>query len=348
MVMKILFFISLILFVVLVVYKFTYLRRKSVKKKLPPMVYEYKELIKESLETKNISCADQAYQNLILFYEHENPKSNYAYIDELKNLRSEYSLFKKKYDLEEQKTTSFFTTTNREMRNEYIQHARFLSKEATKQKSNDISQAVRLIQEAVNINPLDNEADHLKLANYLHQQGRKDEAYEIYSKIISKKNANNVFFYHKSIADVLEKICIRKLSDRDYDSFIINHLLFVTISLLADGIKNDSDNLERTLSENSLIKYVGKTRFDSYAKKAGLEKSKAASEKLNDFIEQNKTFIVEMSRIAEDIIVNVPYKKGIDRYKKINRKLTREPMFMKLYNKFSYNKLSKEFRMLRF
>ena len=199
------------------------------------------------------------------------------------------------------------------MINENYEKSRELIKTSTSFKDKDITGAINLIQEAINLCPEKILSDYFKLANYLHLASRKDDAYSVLYKLILDLNTKEIGMYNMHKTMVYDKICVLNYKDKDFKLYLKNYSLCIYNSALATACQGRKVELENLLNNSNKLDNMASTKvancFIKLGKQAVIE---SFNDKLDTYLNLKRPELIQLAKKANELDRNLPMEQMID------------------------------------
>lgn len=217
-----------------------------------------------------------------------------------------------------------------------FEKSRDLIKEATSYKKSDISKAIALTQEAINVCPETILGDYFKLANYYHIASEIERAHDIFQSLLVGLSKGDIGMYNMNQSLIYEKICAMAYKDKDYVNYLRNYFFWLYHRTLAFACQGRKEELIGILNNPTKLDYLAPTKVNGCFKKLGkLEVREDFNALVNEFLNESKGTFNEMVKKSYKAMFspsNSTYRMGESVGERGNRLLAKDQVFMKNYN----------------
>lgn len=296
------------------------------------------ELLKRAERIKDLDCIDQAYCQVIVCAELLNYKNNNKFFYDVKSLRIQRSIFRSNNNMPLLPNYEEENNEVKELKRAKKSSAQYFRKYAAMDVKNDIETSILMLKESIKLSPEIKFDYYYKLAQCYWISSRKKEAFQVYNDLICVLDRKDFYNYHANVAEVTEKISIKRIAENELTEFIKSHFILIFSQVLSMACRGNTLELTDFFKYYPKIQYTGSTRFLRFVKNLNGQNERKICDTLDKYFETNRQRLFEMSKIAENVIHE--NKESLNTYKRaevFNSIIRKNKTFMQYYNSFDGN-----------
>lgn len=247
-------------------------------------------------KSKDIEATNKMYQRYLS--ELEKAAANEpSYLSELKQIRTEYSFFKRKNKITAISETE--SETDKEIKPELREIRKMLETEAALCMDSDPDTSLELLNSAACFDPDRSITPIMKIAQINFKQGKHDEAYLTYERALQTLDRSDLRTYHTKSKEICEKMGAKKFKDEQYAEYIYYYCKWLYHHVLALALNGKVNELNVVLGSTEKLSYGVPLKMKTCFTKLGkLTKKQQFNEAMKYYFDKHSSEFKQIAQCA--------------------------------------------------